>query len=250
MSRRNRRVPVEGRVFTLERGGSVVHILGEDHRKGPQERLPRVDVLLVEYDVFHASESLPPFGQLPTTSRVLKSIDHAYKRSSIQPSRLPSSAVPCDVREACHVLKDPGLYEVLRDSSPRRLRQYLQYRTSRLLDPPRAVQQLFCDLLRRLAPRERDTYLFLFDQYRRETSSLLNFERRRYAQYGTMAHDTDIIDALYHDAPQKMTDFYFVLNILARRTTPAMGVLCGFHHVRSLRTLLSSFGFAPASKGK
>ena len=243
---RRRRNPVLGKVFTITSNRCTVHILGEDHIDGTKESLPPVNKLLVEFDIFHKDKPMAPFGQTQKTQHILNKIDGAFRRSRIQPDKLSASATFCDVREACHVLKDPGLEHVIERSAsenPRILQQYLQYRTSRLFNPPRAVQERFVDLLEKLPSKEQQLFFKLFRKYKEETSSLANFERHLYKHYGNVASDTDIVWALYSIAPQKMTDFFFVLNILACRDVPVIGVLCGFEHVASLQSLLLPFGY-------
>ena len=244
--RKKSQTPTIGRVFTLLSKKCTLHILGEDHILGPKDSLPPVHKLLVEYDVFYRDEPLPPFGQTPTTREILNKIDSAFSRSCIQPDRLPEMAVGCDVREACHVLKDPGLERALQTvvaHKPSKLKEYLQYRTLKLLDPPRAVQQRFTKLIQTLSLQQQHTFHKLFQAYKKETSSLANFELRSYSHYPNVKSESDIAWALYSIAPQKLTDFFFVLNILSCRNTPIIGVLCGFDHVASLQLLLAPFGF-------
>ena len=224
----------------------TVHILGEDHIRGPRGQLPHVDVLLVEYSVDHAETSVSNdlFGQTERSQRALDRIDAHYKKSAIQPHRFDHKTVLCDVRKACGCLRGMGLWNELRDMNHESVRDYIVTRSANLLAPNPYVQDAFRARLKVLSSDDRARFARLFHQFKEEVASLMNDDLPSCTILDPV-DATRMFDSLYNDAPCKMTDLYFVVTVLALCTRhPSIGILCGMHHVPSIARLLSHFGFA------
>jgi hypothetical protein len=228
-----------------------VYLLGENHLYGPTEGIPDVQVVFLEYDAFYKparSECFPSHDG--HVSQFLNKIDSQFSKSFIQPSRLPPNAVLCDVREACHNLKSFGLRDLLSKYEWADVRNDICFRASKLIHPPFHVVHAFDSLHKGLAGEEEKAFSQLMSTYRDEVSRLFRhaldddlanstFKTRGFL---VLENNLSLEESMFSDAPCKLTDLFFILNILSTSHLTC-GVVCGCYHIDSIRRLLSRFGY-------